>query len=38
MMDSGLRLLNILFLNGNMFKNFIMSCSRDVVNNFVNFL
>ena len=36
-MAVGVRLLDIPFLNGNMFKKVIMSCTRDIVINFVKF-
>ena len=38
MMDAGLRLFDIPFLDGNMFNQVIMPCTRDLVINFVNFL
>ena len=37
-MAAGLRLLDIPFLDENMFKQVIMSCTRDLVINFVIFL
>ena len=36
-MAAGLRSLDIPFLDGKMFKQVIMSCTRDLVINFVNF-
>ena len=38
MMASGLRLLDIPFLDANMFKQVIMSCTKDLIVNFVNLL
>ena len=38
MMADGMRLLDIPFLDGNMFKQVIMYCTRDLVINFVNSL
>ena len=38
MMKSGIRLLDIPFLDGNIFKQVIMSCTRDLVINFANIL
>ena len=38
MMAAGLSFLDIPFLDGNMFKKVIMSCNRDLVIGFVNFL
>ena len=35
MMSAGLRLLDIPFMGGDMFKQVIMSCTRDIVINFV---
>ena len=35
MMSDGLRSLDIPFLDGNMFKQVIISCTRDLVVNFV---
>ena len=31
MMAAGLRLLDIPFLDGNIFKQFIMSCTKDII-------
>ena len=36
-MAAGMRLLDIPFLDGNMFKQVIMSCTRDIVINFMFF-
>ena len=38
MMDAGMRLLDIPFFDGNMFKQVIVSCKRYLVIDFVNFL
>ena len=38
MMDDKLSSLDIPYLDGSMFKKVIMSCTRDLVINFVNFL
>ena len=37
MMAAGLRYLDIPFLYGNMFKQVIMSCNRNIVINVLNF-
>ena len=36
-MDAGPRSIDIPFLDGHMFKQVIMSCTRDIVIHFVNF-
>ena len=38
MIYDGLRSLDIPFLDGNMFRQVIMSWTRDIVNDFMNFL
>ena len=38
MVAAGLGLLDILFLDENMFQQVIMSCTKDIVTKFVDFL